>query len=214
MALATSLYAVFAVYPFVLGSRARESRDPYLTAIGGSVFYFFAARMALLQGGLSSFVGIVPVVRGRRSWRCCCARCSASSRRATATSARLAIVAGSALAFATVAIPLQLKQQWITIGWALEGAALAWLYRRIPHRGLLYWAMALLVGRVRAARAESRDLRLRAARHAGLQLVSLRVPDLQRRDLCRRLVAVAHRRSSARSPATGPRRRRCCRRQA
>jgi uncharacterized membrane protein len=57
---------------------------------------------------------------------------------------RLAIVAGSALAFATVAIPLQLKQQWITIGWALEGAALSWLYRRIPHRGLLYWAMALL----------------------------------------------------------------------
>ena len=46
------------------GSRARESRDPYLTAIGGSVFYFFAARMALLQGGLSSIVGIVPVFEG------------------------------------------------------------------------------------------------------------------------------------------------------
>ena len=29
MTLATSLYAVFAVYPFVLGNRARESRDPY-----------------------------------------------------------------------------------------------------------------------------------------------------------------------------------------
>ena len=48
------------------------------------------------------------------------------------------MVAGAALAFVTVAIPLQLHHQWITIGWALEGAALAWLYRRIPHRGLLY----------------------------------------------------------------------------
>ncbi len=67
---------------------------------------------------------------------------------------RLALVAGAALAFATVAIPLQLKQQWITIGWALEGAALAWLYRRIPHRGLLYSATALLVGRVRPAGAQ------------------------------------------------------------
>ena len=57
---------------------------------------------------------------------------------------RLALVAGAALAFVTVAIPLQLKQQWITIGWALEGAALAWLYRRIPHRGLFYSAVALL----------------------------------------------------------------------
>src|SRR5206468_5667569 len=40
--------------------------------------------------------------------------------------------------------PLQLHRQWITIGWALEGAALAWLFRRIPHRGLLYTALALL----------------------------------------------------------------------
>jgi uncharacterized membrane protein len=59
---------------------------------------------------------------------------------------RLALVAGAALAFATVAIPLQLSHQWITIGWALEGAAVAWLYRRVPHRGLLYAAASLLGG--------------------------------------------------------------------
>jgi len=141
--LATALYAVFAVYPFVLASRARESRDPYLTAIVGSVFYFFAARAAFLQGGLSSIVGVVPVFEGG-----VLALLLRALLRIEPTGgrdlARLAIVAGSALAFATVAIPLQLKQQWITIGWALEGAALAWLYRRIPHRGLLYSAMALL----------------------------------------------------------------------
>ena len=59
------------------------------------------------------------------------------------TSGRLALVAGAALAFLTVAIPLQLDEQWITIGWALEGAAVAWLYTRIPHRGLLFSALAL-----------------------------------------------------------------------
>ena len=143
MTLATSLYAVFALYPFVLGSRARESRDPYLTAIGGSVFYFFAARMAMLQGGLSSIVGVVPVFEGAVLTLLLRALLRIEPR-GDRDLGRLAIVAGAALAFATVAIPLQLKQQWITIGWALEGAALAWLYRRIPHRGLLYWAMALL----------------------------------------------------------------------
>ena len=40
---------------------------------------------------------------------------------------RLALVAGTALGFITVAIPLQLEKWWITIGWALEGAALSWL---------------------------------------------------------------------------------------
>jgi uncharacterized membrane protein len=143
LTLATALYAVFTVYPFVLGGRARESRDPYLTAIAGSVFYFFTARLALLQGGLSSFIGIVPVFEG--SVLALLLRSLLRIERGGERDlARLAIVAGSALAFATVAIPLQLKHQWITIGWALEGAALAWLYRRIPHRGLLYAATALL----------------------------------------------------------------------
>jgi uncharacterized membrane protein len=43
----------------------------------------------------------------------------------------------------TVAIPLQLERQWITLGWALQGAALAWLYRRIDHKGLLAWTGGL-----------------------------------------------------------------------
>jgi uncharacterized membrane protein len=56
---------------------------------------------------------------------------------------RLALVGGAALAFITVAIPLQLRHQWITIGWALEGAALAWLYTRVRHQGLVGTAAAL-----------------------------------------------------------------------
>jgi len=58
---------------------------------------------------------------------------------------RLALVAAAVLAFVTVAIPLQLDRNWITIGWAVEGAALVWLVRRIPHAGLLTAATALLV---------------------------------------------------------------------
>jgi len=143
MSFATACYAVFAAFPFVLGARARASRDPYMTAIGGSVFYFFAARMALLQGGLSSIVGIVPVFEGLVLALLLRAllRIEPIGERDLG---RLALVAGAALGFATVAIPLQLEHQWVTVGWALEGAALAWLYRRIPHRGLLYFAMALM----------------------------------------------------------------------
>ena len=142
-AFALALYAVFAAYPLVLGRRARGSRDPYLTAIAGSVLFFLAGRAALLQGGFSQFVGVVPVVAGavmavllRELLRI--------ERSGSRDLGLLALVAGVALAFATVAIPLQLNHQWITIGWALEGAALAWTYRRIPHRGLLYWASGLL----------------------------------------------------------------------
>jgi uncharacterized membrane protein len=143
MALAAALYAVFAAYPFVLNRRARDSRDPYFTAVLGSIFFFFAARRALLAGGLQAYIGIVPVAEGvvmalilRQLLRV-----QAADHRDLG---RLAVVAGASLSFATVAIPLQLNNQWITIGWALEGAALAWLYRRVPHKGLLYACCALL----------------------------------------------------------------------
>ena len=138
--LAAAMYAVFAAYPLVARpARAAAARDPYLAAVLASALFFFArARTRSTPGGLGW--------DGRRSsrssmarcWRCCCASCCASSPQAQRDLGRLALVAGAALAFVTVAIPLQLDHQWITIGWALEGAALAWLYRRIPHRGLLY----------------------------------------------------------------------------
>jgi len=142
-ALALSAYAVFVAYPFLLGSRARETRDPHLTAVAGSAFFFFAARVALLQGGLDRYVGAVPI--GEGSVMALLLRMLLRLEPSGARDlGRLAVVTGAALAFATVAIPLQLHHQWITIGWALEGAALAWVYRRIPHRGLLLWGIALL----------------------------------------------------------------------
>ncbi len=42
-----------------------------------------------------------------------------------------------------LAIPLQLDRQWITIGWALEAAAVWWLFTRLPHPGLRAFGAAL-----------------------------------------------------------------------
>ena len=141
--LASAIYAVFIAYPFVLGSRARESRDPFIASIAGSAFFFFAARAALRQGMLDGYIGAIPVFEAAVMALTLrqLLRLEPAGKRDLG---RLALVAASALAFATVAIPLQLSHQWITIGWALEGAALAWTYRRIPHKGLLYWGVTLL----------------------------------------------------------------------
>lgn len=140
---AVAIYAPFALYPLLLGGRARENRDPYVAAIVASAWCFLALRDAVERAGYEWMIGIVPVALGavmtlhvRQLLRLQ----PAGSR----DLGRLALVAGTALAFATVAIPLQLSHQWITIGWALEGAAVAWLYRRVPHRGLLYAAVGLL----------------------------------------------------------------------
>lgn len=138
-----TMYAIFVAYPFVLAGRARGDRNPYFVAVAGSAAAFFSARAAFSLGGLDGVVGIVPVVEGivLAALLRLLLRLEPEGQRDLG---RLALVAGAALAFVTVAIPLQLEHQWITIGWALEGAALAWAFRRIPHRGLLYWAIGLL----------------------------------------------------------------------
>jgi hypothetical protein len=138
-----ALYLPFAVYPLALGRRGGDNRDPYLAAIVASVWSFFALRVGVMESGYGSMVGIVPVALGAVAvlhLRVLLRIQPAGGR----DLGRLALVAGTALGFMTVAIPLQLRQQWMTIGWALEGAAVAWLYRRIPHRGLLSAAVALL----------------------------------------------------------------------
>lgn len=56
----------------------------------------------------------------------------------------LAWYLGVTLGFVSVAIPLQLEKEWITIGWALEGVALLVLWRRLDHPGLKWFALALL----------------------------------------------------------------------
>jgi len=58
--------------------------------------------------------------------------------------ARLAWQGGALLLFVSFIFPLQFEREWITLGWALEGFALLWLYHRVPHRGLRLVAVVLL----------------------------------------------------------------------
>jgi hypothetical protein len=142
LALAFAIYAVFTAYPLALGRRSAAARDPYLAAVLASALMFFAGRAALLAGGYGWLLGALPVAQA--AVMAVLLRQLLRIQTGERDLGRLALVGGATLALVTVAIPLQLQQQWITIGWALEGAALAWLYRRVPHRGLLFWAVGLL----------------------------------------------------------------------
>jgi hypothetical protein len=89
---------------------------------------------AVLPLGLGA-VAVAAAARARDLWP------EASPQRTSA----LAWLCGAALALVTIAIPLQLEKEWLTIGWALEGAALMVLWQRLDHPGLKYTAIALLL---------------------------------------------------------------------
>ena len=168
LAITGVLYAIFVSYPLVLGRRARAARDPFVAAIAASAMAFFAARAAFLEANLDGMMGAIPLVEAAVLALLLRAllRIEPSGERDLG---RLALVAGAALAFGTVAIPLQLEEQWITVGWALEGAALAWLYRRVPHRGLLC-GVAVLLGSVFVRLALNPDVFLYEPR--GLRVIN------------------------------------------
>jgi len=142
MLFAMPIYLVFILYPILLGRRSGRSILPCLAAVLASVPFFFQARHAIIQAGWGDAIGILPVIQALLL-ALVLMRLLQIEPPGTRYLGRLALIAGAALAFVTAAIPLQLEKEWITIGWALEGAALSWLYGKIPHKGLLYAASGL-----------------------------------------------------------------------
>jgi hypothetical protein len=152
----------FAAFPLMLGKRAGKALSPCLAAVLASASFFFLARPAMVQGGMQNVIGILPVALAA-VMALLLLRLLRMEPPEERDLGRLALVAGAVLAFLTVAIPLQLKNQWVTIGWALEGAALSWLYHRIPHTGILH-SSALLLTAVFSRLAMNPDILLYAPR--------------------------------------------------
>ena len=140
--LAGSFWLIFLVYPLLLGKRAQRAREPYLAAVVASAVLFPLLRTALVDGGYRVVIGLLPLVLAL-GLITLLVRLLTLGVPPGEDHARLALVAGAVLAFVTVAIPLQFEREWLTLGWALLGAALAWLFGRIPHRGLVWWAGGL-----------------------------------------------------------------------
>lgn len=53
------------------------------------------------------------------------------------------LLSAVALLFLAAAVPLQLEKSAVTVAWALQGLALLWLWRRLDHPGLKYFATGL-----------------------------------------------------------------------
>ncbi len=138
----TGIWVLFLAHPIVLGRRAARPSEPTLSAVLVSVALFPLFRVALEDGGFHRVIGLLPLALAL-GLAALLARLLTLGVPPEEDRGRLALVAGVALAFLTVAIPLQFEREWLTLGWALLGAALAWLWGRIPHRGLVVWSLAL-----------------------------------------------------------------------
>lgn len=137
-------YAVLSVFPFVFRRDFAERHLPWAVAALAGPAHFLLVYQLVKQAYPNPVMGLLPAAFALPALAAVTfllRTLSESPQRVT----RLAWFGGVALCFITLIFPIQFDKQWITVAWALEGAALCWLFQRVPHPGLRYTGVALLL---------------------------------------------------------------------
>jgi len=140
------IYLLFAVYPFVFRKTFRDTVLPWATAALAAVVQFILIHHVIRASfpAMSDKLGLVPALFALPSLASLLGALRIVNATAKAREAQLAWFGAVALFFITLIFPIQFRHQWITLSWALEGAALIWLFRRVPHQGLRLTGLGLL----------------------------------------------------------------------
>ena len=138
--------AVFTIFPFIVHRLfARKSIVWASAALAAPLHFYLVYDVVRTTHPNSGMLGLVPAAFAVPSLLGLAALLRLTPKDSPARNAQLALFGGAALFFITLIFPIQFDRQWITLGWALEGAALCWLFHRVPHPGLRIAGIALLL---------------------------------------------------------------------
>ena len=138
-------YALFTIFPFVFHQRLAGKTVPWTTAALAGPLHFYLIYELVRTAYPSGVPGLVPAAFALPALLGLFVLLKRTPLASMARDAQLALFGGAALFFITLIFPIQFDRQWITVGWALEGAALCWLFHRVPHPGLRLAGIGLLV---------------------------------------------------------------------
>lgn len=143
--------SLFAGYPFLWRSRFQETALPWVVSaitwlMQGLLIYWVCDSLPAMKSRMGWVPALLTLPPALSFWVVLRnpppAPLSEIHRLVRQT--QLAWFGGIALTFITFIFPIQLDHQWLTLGWALEGAALCWLFTRVPHPGLVRLGFSLL----------------------------------------------------------------------
>ena len=120
----TVFFLLFAVMAFLYNITHRQKttfRDLSLITLNGACYFLWT--YALLESRYSDYLGFYAVLMAAVY----VALGSVAYRQAQEDSYLFLVFLALGLTCLTVAIPIQLKQNWITVGWSVEAAVLTWV---------------------------------------------------------------------------------------
>jgi Predicted membrane protein (DUF2339) len=138
-------YAVFSIFPFIFHRKFAGKTGPWAAAALAGPLNFYLVYDVVRSAYPSRVPGLVPLAFAVPSLLGLLMLLKRTPLASPARDAQLALFGGAALFFITLIFPIQFDRQWITVGWALEGAALCWLFHRVPHPGLRLTGIVLFV---------------------------------------------------------------------
>ena len=120
----TVFFLLFAVMSFLYNITHQQKttfRDLSLITLNGGCYFLWT--YGLLESRYSDYLGFYAVLMAAVY----VALGSVAYRQAQTDSYLFLVFLGLGLTCLTVAIPIQLKQNWITVGWSVEAAVLTWV---------------------------------------------------------------------------------------
>ena len=141
-----AFYLLFSIFPFMFSASIGTRLVPWFTAVLAGLLHFILAYILIKDSFPNQFMGLLPALFGVFSmlalWKVLGILRELEAERQNSI---LALFGGLVIFFITLIFPIQFSRQWLTISWAMEGAALIWLFRRIPHSGLSRAGVCLLL---------------------------------------------------------------------
>jgi hypothetical protein len=144
LAWAVGFLAIFAVFPFLFRKTFAAVTGPWAVAALAGVAQFPFLFGVIKRGWPNDLMGLLPAALALAPLASLVAILRAPVADERARLNQLAWFGGAALFFITLVFPVQFDRQWLTVAWALEGAALLWLFHRVPHGGLRATGVLLL----------------------------------------------------------------------
>ncbi len=141
-----TFYTVFAAYPFLFRRHFAKLTGPWAVAALSGLAHFWMTYQAIRLGWPSTenILGFVPTLFVLAPLASLVVILRTVPADVPQRLNQLAWFGSVALFFITLIFPIQFERQWLTVAWALEGAALLWLFIRVPHPGLRATGVVLL----------------------------------------------------------------------
>jgi len=138
-------YALFTLHPLVFHPRQAERKLPWISSAAAGLGFFGLVYHVVTLAWPNGAMGLLPLGFALPPLALLAFILKRHPPPNPARLTQLAWFGGVSLFFITLVFPVQFERNWTTLGWALEGAALCWLFRRVPHDGLRLAGAGLLV---------------------------------------------------------------------